>query len=56
MDVRTDLDSFGFGLLKRPAATSFLLPKRLEFVFPEGCEKMLVVFCGNAGRFFDSVA
>ena len=50
------MDSFGFGLLKKPAAASFLLPKILEPEFPEGCVKMLVLVCGNAGGFFDSVA
>ena len=56
MDVRVGLDSFGFGLLKKPAAASFLLPKRLESEVPEGCAKLLVLVCENAGRFFDSVA
>ena len=56
MDVIVGLDSFGFGLLKRPGAASFLLPKRLESEGLEGCAKMLVLVCGNVGRFFDSVA
>ena len=55
MDIRVDLDSFGFGLLKKPAAGSFLLPKILEPEVPEGCVKMLVLACEIAGEFCDSV-